>query len=596
MPISNPASILVEAGIPPSKISNMTAAAALTGAELVPLVQGGLNVRSTASAIAGLSASNAILVESGVGAKISALPASAALTGTEQIPVNQGGTTVRTTTLAVAALATPAAPPNSLQFNNAGVFGGSANAVFDGVNKITAHTLTVSTGDLTVTPGSITTGAATNIDLKTSGGTQFRVKHSAGATNFLQAYGFTGGGAAGVLEAVGASADVQIAYASKGTQGHFFLTNGIGGATMFAVVHNTTNSDYLTAYGGSGNTHLQTAGSSANIAINLTVKGGNHFFVWRNTPNSGIPLFELNNPGTVAQNLTVNPGSTGQDLSLVVGGSDAVRNMRLSPVGTTGSVYVQEFGATVPSVKFIATVGGVSPNNFLQFTPSLATNPLLIEAQGSGVNVGIQIKPLGTGNVIFEPGTGTTLTVATATATTLNLYNTVATTLNIGSAATAARIGATSGTLTIGNPTVVGTQTTQNVFNTVATTVNFAGAADVNISVAGKTTTVAGSLTVTQDILANGGSNAFAGSVDITGALTASGASQINNTLFVTGEIESTAGLVTGQNAFLVKSSVAMTDGAAAQVGTLTNAPAAGNPTKWIPIDDNGATRYIPAW
>lgn len=30
--------------------------------------------------------------------------------------------------------------------------------------------------------------------------------------------------------------------------------------------------------------------------------------------------------------------------------------------------------------------------------------------------------------------------------------------------------------------------------------------------------------------------------------------------------------------------------------GTITNAPAAGNPTKWIPINDNGTTRYIPAW
>ena len=34
----------------------------------------------------------------------------------------------------------------------------------------------------------------------------------------------------------------------------------------------------------------------------------------------------------------------------------------------------------------------------------------------------------------------------------------------------------------------------------------------------------------------------------------------------------------------------------AAATGTLTNAPAAGNPTKWIAIDDNGTTRYIPAW
>lgn len=41
---------------------------------------------------------------------------------------------------------------------------------------------------------------------------------------------------------------------------------------------------------------------------------------------------------------------------------------------------------------------------------------------------------------------------------------------------------------------------------------------------------------------------------------------------------------------------VAMTDGAAAALGTLTNAPAAGNPTKWIPFDDNGTIRFIPSW
>lgn len=42
--------------------------------------------------------------------------------------------------------------------------------------------------------------------------------------------------------------------------------------------------------------------------------------------------------------------------------------------------------------------------------------------------------------------------------------------------------------------------------------------------------------------------------------------------------------------------SSALTDGAGASTGTLTNAPAAGNPTKWIGINDNGVTRYIPAW
>lgn len=40
----------------------------------------------------------------------------------------------------------------------------------------------------------------------------------------------------------------------------------------------------------------------------------------------------------------------------------------------------------------------------------------------------------------------------------------------------------------------------------------------------------------------------------------------------------------------------AITSGAGSGAGTLTNAPAAGNPTAWIPISDNGTTRYIPAW
>ena len=53
---------------------------------------------------------------------------------------------------------------------------------------------------------------------------------------------------------------------------------------------------------------------------------------------------------------------------------------------------------------------------------------------------------------------------------------------------------------------------------------------------------------------------------------------------------------ITFASASLPATTTTFTDGAAAAVGTLTNAPAAGNPTKWIPIDDNGTTRYIPAW
>lgn len=55
-------------------------------------------------------------------------------------------------------------------------------------------------------------------------------------------------------------------------------------------------------------------------------------------------------------------------------------------------------------------------------------------------------------------------------------------------------------------------------------------------------------------------------------------------------------GLITVPSTTLLASSVALTNGAAAQIATMTNGPTAGNPTKWVPINDNGTTRYIPAW
>lgn len=49
-------------------------------------------------------------------------------------------------------------------------------------------------------------------------------------------------------------------------------------------------------------------------------------------------------------------------------------------------------------------------------------------------------------------------------------------------------------------------------------------------------------------------------------------------------------------SATMIKTATTFTNGAGASTGTLTNAPSVGDPSKWIPIDDNGTTRYIPAW
>jgi hypothetical protein len=77
------------------------------------------------------------------------------------------------------------------------------------------------------------------------------------------------------------------------------------------------------------------------------------------------------------------------------------------------------------------------------------------------------------------------------TETTQNIYNTTATTVNAFGAASTLNMGTTSGTATLRNPTLVGTETTQNVYNTTATTVNAFGAAStLNLGATSGTATI----------------------------------------------------------------------------------------------------------
>jgi hypothetical protein len=49
-------------------------------------------------------------------------------------------------------------------------------------------------------------------------------------------------------------------------------------------------------------------------------------------------------------------------------------------------------------------------------------------------------------------------------------------------------------------------------------------------------------------------------------------------------------------NGPILTTQINLTNNAGASAGTLTNAPSIGNPTKWIPINDNGTIRNIPCW
>ena len=70
--------------------------------------------------------------------------------------------------------------------------------------------------------------------------------------------------------------------------------------------------------------------------------------------------------------------------------------------------------------------------------------------------------------------------------------------------------------------------------------------------------------------------------------------SQMADNVAITGG-DITANLKNNQTN-LLESTVTLTNGAAAAAGTLSNAPVAGNPTKWVAINDNGTLRYVPAW
>lgn len=56
------------------------------------------------------------------------------------------------------------------------------------------------------------------------------------------------------------------------------------------------------------------------------------------------------------------------------------------------------------------------------------------------------------------------------------------------------------------------------------------------------------------------------------------------------------AGTLTHGDTLLIRTSATLGNNAGAFTGTLTNAPTVGNPTKWVAINDNGTTRYIPTW
>jgi hypothetical protein len=205
---------------------------------------------------------------------------------------------------------------------------------------------------------------------------------------------------------------------------------------------------------------------------------------------TGVTASSLTSVGTIGsgiwQGTIINStyGGTGVNnggRTFTIGGNFAHVGAHSLTLNTTANTSV-----TLPTAGTLATTGNLS-----QFASTT-----------SAQLAGIISDETGSGQLVFASSPTFTTGILTNSST-FNVFDTVATILNIGAAATAFNAGATSGTMTLRNPTIVGSQTTQSLFNTVATTVNFAQAAiTLSMGATTGTTSIRNNLNVTGTVTA----------------------------------------------------------------------------------------------
>lgn len=269
-----------------------------------------------------------------------------------------------------------------------------------------------------------------------------------------------------------------------------------------------------------------TTGGTVNLTTDVTSGIVNEWQSVTGTINFGASgAINLGTSASALTTATVGGAITGNTLKVA---GTAAGTINLTTDVTTGIVNLFT-GVTTGTVN-IATTGAGTTN---------------IEGPGGTVNIGTT----GGDSILEVRGNATTGTATIRTNTgvvTTNVFNTISTTGNLFGAATTIAIGANSGTMTIGNPTVVGTQSTVNLWNTTSTTGNVLGVATaVNLatSAAAASTftfgpaitantfkigsTAAGTINLTSDVT-TGIVNAYTGVTTGTVNLATGGASTTN--------------------------------------------------------------------
>ena len=361
------------------------------------------------------------------------------------------------------------------------------NATIGGTLAVTGDTTL--TGDLAVNGGDLTTTTT-------------------GTFNLLDAIATT-------VNAFGAATAIDLG----ATSGTLTINNPtVVGTQATQALYNTTAT---TLNIGGAATALNLGASSGNTTVqnNLITTGNVNIDATTQSTNSTSGALIVAGGVGVAKNLNVG-GNVVVTGDLTVNGNVTTLNTATLDVEDLNITVAKGAADSAAADGAGLTVDGAGATIlYTHATTSWNLNKHLIGTSAQfSTTLGVTGDTTLTANLAVNGGDLTT------TATTFNLLDATATTVNALGAATAIDLGATSGTLTINNPTVVGSQASQDLYNTTATTLNFAGAATTLI--VGATTGVANIRNATTNILGNatvGGTLGITGDVTLTGDLAVNG-------------------------------------------------------------------------
>ena len=346
-------------------------------------------------------------------------------------------------------------------------------------------------GNLSTAAGGLTTSATTAYVFNETA-TTLNVGAAATTINVGNASGTTN--ASGVVKVAGNLVAASGTASTNTTTGALVVAGGAGisGAIYAGSVQNTPI----------GSSTAST-GAFTTVTTSSTITSSGNIVAAATTASTSSTTGAL-----------VVKGGVGVAGDVNIAGNLAV-NGTLTYINTTSEIVS---GIEIVAGNLVANSGTVSSNT---------TTGALVVAGGAGISGAMFLGgALTSSGNINDNGGG-----LTTSQTTGYLFNETVTTLNVGSAATALNLGATSGTATLANPTLVGTQTTQNVYNTVATTVNAFGAATtLNVGNASGVTTIAGVTKHSGNLVAASGT---ASTTTTTGALVVAGGAGISGNLNV---------------------------------------------------------------